>query len=256
MNPHYHPYTDLSSPPPHSMGGGGNYMGGNHQTNGHNNMGMLSNHHQHFISNTTSGSHPSPGMHPLHQHSSDNVNNNNSSSQNIKICAGCGGKIMERYLLHALERYWHNNCLKCACCGAMLAEIGSSCFFKSNMILCKQDYLKLFGQAAACSACGVNISASEYVMRAGGPSGGPPGTPHHPHTINVFHVKCFTCNKCGIQLMPGDRYYLLNGNLVCEQDWHKILKGNLTSGPGSQNTTTGTTTVRKGKVGRPRRSRD
>ncbi|KAI5736178.1 hypothetical protein M8J76_000684, partial [Diaphorina citri] len=104
----------------------------------------------------------------------------------------------------------------------------------------------LFGQAAACSACGVNISASEYVMRAGGPSGGPPGTPHHPHTINVFHVKCFTCNK----------YYLLNGNLVCEQDWHKILKGNLTSGPGSQNTTTGTTTVRKGKVGRPRRSRD
>ncbi|XP_017299390.1 insulin gene enhancer protein isl-2a-like [Diaphorina citri] len=62
----------------------------------------------------------------------------------------------------------------------------------------------LFGQAAACSACGVNISASEYVMRAGGPSGGPPGTPHHPHTINVFHVKCFTCNKCGIQLMPGD----------------------------------------------------
>lgn len=142
MNPHYHPYTDLSSPPPHSMGGGGNYMGGNHQTNGHNNMGMLSNHHQHFISNTTSGSHPSPGMHPLHQHSSDNVNNNNSSSQNIKICAGCGGKIMERYLLHALERYWHNNCLKCACCGAMLAEIGSSCFFKSNMILCKQDYLK------------------------------------------------------------------------------------------------------------------
>lgn len=66
---------------------------------------------------------------------------------------------------------------------------------------------RLFGQAAACSACGVNISASEYVMRAGGPAGGPPGTPHHPpNTINVFHVKCFACNKCGIQLMPGDRW--------------------------------------------------
>jgi hypothetical protein len=60
----------------------------------------------------------------------------------VKVCAGCGGKIMERFLLHALDRYWHNGCLKCTCCGAMLADIGGSCFTKANMILCKNDYYR------------------------------------------------------------------------------------------------------------------
>lgn len=50
------------------------------------------------------------------------------------------GKIVERFFLHALDRYWHNSCLKCSCCGAMLADIGTSCFTKSGMILCKADY--------------------------------------------------------------------------------------------------------------------
>lgn len=50
------------------------------------------------------------------------------------------GKIVERYFLHALDRYWHNSCLKCSCCNAMLADIGSSCFTRSGMILCKPDY--------------------------------------------------------------------------------------------------------------------
>jgi hypothetical protein len=60
----------------------------------------------------------------------------------VKVCAGCGGKIVERFLLHALDRYWHNGCLKCTCCGAMLADIGGSCFTKANMILCKNDYYR------------------------------------------------------------------------------------------------------------------
>lgn len=50
------------------------------------------------------------------------------------------GKITERFFLHALDRYWHNSCLKCSCCGAMLADIGSSCYTRSGMILCKTDY--------------------------------------------------------------------------------------------------------------------
>jgi hypothetical protein len=50
------------------------------------------------------------------------------------------GKIIERFFLHALDRYWHNSCLKCSCCGTMLADIGTSCFTKNGMILCKADY--------------------------------------------------------------------------------------------------------------------
>nr|XP_032289201.1 LIM domain only protein 3 isoform X2 [Drosophila virilis] len=103
----------------------------------------------------------------------------------IKVCGGCGDKISDRYLLYALDRYWHNGCLKCHCCGAMLADVGASCFTRRGLILCKKDY---------------------------------------------------------------SRYTMLGASLVCEQDWHKLLKN-----PSNSN---GTLSQRKGKVGRPRRSKD
>ncbi|GJQ67227.1 hypothetical protein Trydic_g8133 [Trypoxylus dichotomus] len=187
MNTHFHSYggPELTSPHPPSPdnnnyhghpGPGGPHM---HPSNGHS-MGPLghpggphdpmphSHHHPAFSSGG-----PPPGA-PHHPHHSVNNNNNNNT---VKVCAGCGGKIMERFLLHALDRYWHNGCLKCTCCSAMLADIGSSCFTKGGMILCKQDYMRLFGNSGACSACGQTIPASEFVMRS--VSAGPiwcPGT--------------------------------------------------------------------------------
>lgn len=86
----------------------------------------------------------------------------------------------------------------------------------------------------------------------GGPMGATPSAPTPPAPLHVFHLKCFSCSKCGQQLVPGDRYHLLGGALVCEQDWHKLMKG-----PGAPNPAgPAPTGVRKGKVGRPRRSRD
>ncbi|XP_064458668.1 LIM domain transcription factor LMO4-like [Ornithodoros turicata] len=137
-----------------------------------------------------------------------------------RCCAGCGAKILDRFLLHALDRYWHNGCLKCSCCQATLADIGSSCFTKHGMILCRNDYIRLFGNSGACSGCGQMIPANDYVMRA---------------AQNVYHVKCFACVKCHSQLVPGDRYNLVNGSVLCEQDCLKMLKGS-------------PATVRKGKV--------
>ncbi|XP_018335770.2 LIM domain transcription factor LMO4-B [Agrilus planipennis] len=258
MNPHYHPYgagPELTSPHPPSPD---NYPSshGPHphmlSSNGHG-IGLLGHpgrphsqllhqHHQHHAFNNGGGP-PSSGQH--HQH----INNNNNNGS-VKICSGCGEKIIERYFLHALDGYWHNSCLKCSVCHAMLADMGSSCFTRDNMILCKDDYGRMFG-SGACSACGQKIPASEHVMRSGvppspgqgGQRGGQQGGGIPTH--HVFHLKCFACSKCGVQLMPGDRYYMLAGSLVCEQDWHKLLK-NSAAAP----------TVRKGKVGRPRRSRD
>ncbi|XP_073987488.1 uncharacterized protein isoform X2 [Rhodnius prolixus] len=269
MNPHYHPYTELSphSPPPD----GGAY------SNGHHVMGAGPPPHEHHHHHHPFP--PPPHLHHHHHHINSNNNNNNNSQTNnnnnnnnqtnnnnnttgsggggggggisggVKVCAGCGSKILERFLLHALDRYWHNSCLKCSCCGAMLADIGSSCFTKSNMILCKNDYIRLFGSTGACSACGQTIPASEFVMRASSGAGGPQ---HH-----VFHLKCFACSKCGAQLVPGDRYYLLGGSLVCEQDWHKLVKASGGTGAGQSGAAPSPAPgVRKGKVGRPRRSRD
>jgi hypothetical protein len=58
-----------------------------------------------------------------------------------KACAGCGARILDRFLLHAMDRYWHTGCLKCSCCQTNLEQLGS-CFTRSGMILCKNDYLR------------------------------------------------------------------------------------------------------------------
>ncbi|XP_043914153.1 LIM domain transcription factor LMO4-A isoform X2 [Protopterus annectens] len=140
------------------------------------------------------------------------VNNRNSESGSTtvssnssppKACAGCGGKIADRFLLYSMERYWHIRCLKCSCCQAQLGEIGTSCYTKSGMILCRNDYIRLFGNSGACSACGQSIPASEMVMRAQG---------------NVYHLKCFTCATCRNRLVPGDRFHYINGTIFCEHD--------------------------------------
>ncbi|KAG8541142.1 hypothetical protein GDO81_028721 [Engystomops pustulosus] len=59
-----------------------------------------------------------------------------------KACAGCGGKIADRFLLYSMDRYWHTRCLKCSCCQAQLGEIGTTCYTKSGMILCRNDYIR------------------------------------------------------------------------------------------------------------------
>lgn len=165
-----------------------------------------------------------------------------SGPTGIQQCAGCGGQIVERWLLLAMDRYWHNGCLKCSYCGAALAEIGHSCYTRSGMILCKSDYRRMFGSSGACAGCGNAIPATELVMRAGG---------------SVFHQKCFTCSKCGNQLVSGDRYYLLSGSPVCETDWHKIVKSSsVAAAAAAAAAGNGGAPVRKGKVGRPRRSRE
>ena len=158
---------------------------------------------------------------------------------------------------------------------------------------------RLFGSSGACSACGQGIPANELVMRVGGgaasaaAAGGGGGAPQTPANAaaaaggGVYHVKCFACTKCQTQLMPGDRYAIIGGSLLCEQDCHKMMKnnnnnnnvntnnnnhsnqaagvgvpptgaaaiGNASSGGGGGGGGGGGP-VRKGKVGRPRRSRD
>ncbi|CAL8405787.1 unnamed protein product [Arctogadus glacialis] len=120
-----------------------------------------------------------------------------------RLCGGCGDRIADRFMLFSMERYWHTRCLKCSCCHAQLGEYSSTCYSKGGMILCKNDYIRLFGHSGACGACGQTIPASEMVMRAQG---------------SVYHVKCFTCATCRNRLMPGDRFHYINGTIFCEHD--------------------------------------
>lgn len=59
-----------------------------------------------------------------------------------RVCGGCGLKINDRFLLKAIDRYWHEDCLKCSCCECRLGEVGSTLYTKAELILCKRDYLR------------------------------------------------------------------------------------------------------------------
>lgn len=110
-----------------------------------------------------------------------NTTNTQSQSNNSQLCAGCGKHIQDRFLLRALDALWHEDCLKCGCCDCRLGEVGSTLYTKGNLLLCKRDYLRLFGSTGFCAACNKVIPAFEMVMRA---------------RSNVYHLECFACQQC------------------------------------------------------------
>ncbi|XP_031687007.1 rhombotin-1-like isoform X2 [Oncorhynchus kisutch] len=161
-----------------------------------------------------------------------------------KGCAGCNRKIKDRYLLKALDKYWHEDCLKCACCDCRLGEVGATLYTKANLILCRRDYLRpyrghqlpdenvflwhrpeganwpdrqlcrkqtqsktrLFGTTGNCAACSKLIPAFEMVMRA---------------RDNVYHLDCFACQLCNQRFCVGDKFFLKNNMILCQMDYEE-----------------------------------
>lgn len=117
------------------------------------------------------------------------------------VCAACSKPIRERYLLEALDKRWHEDCLKCACCDCRLGEVGSSLFTHSDKILCRRDFLRIFGQHGHCAACKRSIPPYELVMRA---------------NENAYHMDCFNCQQCQYRFCVGDRFHLTEAQrIVC-----------------------------------------
>ncbi|XP_041365202.1 protein apterous-like [Gigantopelta aegis] len=127
---------------------------------------------------------------------------------NRQECSGCQKKITERFLLKALDQYWHEDCLKCSCCDCRLGEVGSTLFTKANLLLCRRDYLRLFGTTGYCSACSKIIPAFEMVMRA---------------KNNVYHLECFACQQCNHRFCVGDRFFLCDNKILCEYDYEERM---------------------------------
>lgn len=63
------------------------------------------------------------------------------NSDRVALCAGCGGKISDRYYLLAVDKQWHMRCLKCCECKLNL-ESELTCFSKDGSIYCKEDYYR------------------------------------------------------------------------------------------------------------------
>ncbi|KAL1400950.1 hypothetical protein pipiens_007012 [Culex pipiens pipiens] len=125
-----------------------------------------------------------------------------------QLCAGCKKHIQDRFLLRALDLLWHEDCLKCGCCDCRLGEVGSTLYTKGNLMLCKRDYLRLFGNTGFCAACNKVIPAFEMVMRA---------------RNNVYHLECFACQQCNHRFCVGDKFYLCENKILCEYDYEERL---------------------------------
>ncbi|CAD6240102.1 GSCOCG00002503001-RA-CDS [Cotesia congregata] len=138
--------------------------------------------------------------------SKSETNKNGSAQQ--EICAGCHKTITERFLLKALDLLWHEDCLKCSCCDCRLGEVGSTLYTRANLLLCKRDYLRIFGHEGHCSACSKSIPPFEMVMRA---------------RTNVYHLECFACQQCNHRFCVGDRFYLCDNKILCEYDYEERL---------------------------------
>uniref|UniRef100_A0A286Y300 Rhombotin-2 n=1 Tax=Cavia porcellus TaxID=10141 RepID=A0A286Y300_CAVPO len=72
------------------------------------------------------------------------------------------------------------------------------------------DPSELFGQDGLCASCDKRIRAYEMTMRV---------------KDKVYHLECFKCAACQKHFCVGDRYLLINSDIVCEQDiyeWTKI----------------------------------
>ncbi|KAK2182974.1 hypothetical protein NP493_329g02019 [Ridgeia piscesae] len=133
---------------------------------------------------------------------------NEAGGVECRECIGCRKKITDRYLLKAMEQYWHEDCLKCSCCDCRLGEVGSTLFTKANLLLCRRDYLRLFGTTGYCSVCSKVIPAFEMVMRARG---------------NVYHLECFACQQCNHRFCVGDKFYMCDNKILCEYDYEERM---------------------------------
>ncbi|XP_048833607.1 LIM/homeobox protein Lhx9 isoform X1 [Brienomyrus brachyistius] len=124
------------------------------------------------------------------------------------LCAGCGGKISDRYYLLAVDKQWHLRCLKCSECKLAL-ESELTCFAKDGSIYCKEDYYRRFS-VQRCARCHLGISASEMVMRA---------------RDSVYHLSCFTCTTCSKTLTTGDHFGMKDSLVYCRLHFESLIQG-------------------------------
>ncbi|XP_061831846.1 LIM/homeobox protein Lhx9 isoform X3 [Nerophis lumbriciformis] len=130
------------------------------------------------------------------------------SPEKPALCAGCGGKISDRYYLLAVDKQWHLRCLKCCECKLAL-ESELTCFAKDGSIYCKEDYYRRFS-VQRCARCHLGISASEMVMRA---------------RDSVYHLSCFTCTTCNKTLTTGDHFGMKDSLVYCRLHFESLVQG-------------------------------
>lgn len=119
-----------------------------------------------------------------------------------------------RYMLKALDMYWHEDCLKCGCCDCRLGEAGSTLYIRANLMLCRRDYLRWWIFLHHTSKPMRRISCGSIINfpRVGRT---PINNRHNPIISAEGGHSSYSYRSAGVRLATAHFWFLKEGSRIC-----------------------------------------